>query len=423
MFFSLYKKECFQYFKSITYVLILIGLLFFYFTQVSEFKVFNEPQPGQTDYFEWGLTYSEDPNEIMQKTLEKLSINFSNNSYTAYPFGFYKHVILNEKEQNRIEEILVELMTMTKEEAEKLKDENLYEQGTIYYDSTGIPHKQENEQLTFTIRTEVSYEQFLSRMEEVDDMIGGGSDYAKDEVRKNATRSFTYEEAKEEYDAILQKDRLSNAYARLFCDYLGIMLSILPVFLAAARCFKDQRSMAQEVIYSRKVSSGNIIASRYLAAVTVILIPVVLLGCFVTLQCFYYGSSLKVSVDLFAFFKHILGWLLPGILVSLSMGFFFTELTGSMIGILIQGVWWFLSVFTGDPSGSVGRCLVPRFNRLGGYYKFKQLLPSLIVNRIGYTILAFVLLAGSIVVVEAKRKGAFLRHGTIFLHRKDSSQV
>ena len=51
---------------------------------------------------------------------------------------------------------------------------------------------------------------------------------------------MTYEQALLEYDNILYKDKVSGAYARLFCDYIGIILGLLPVFLPTYKIPQDR---------------------------------------------------------------------------------------------------------------------------------------------------------------------------------------
>lgn len=424
MFGTLFLKECKAYFKSITYYVFLACIVAFYFSQMSEFQILEKPQPGQKDYSDYGKKYSEDEQVIMKKTMNFLLGEYNYNSYAAYPFGFYKNVKLNTKEQEKVKEIIMKITGYSEQELKAKAENTTAISGmAVSYDEQGNMTPIEDTAEMVTILETITYDSFVEQMQIIDDIIGGGSKYEKDAIQTNAPESLTYEEAVIKYNEFLEKDKVSNAYARLFCDYFGIMLSILPVFLAAARGIRDRKSQADQVVFVRKVNSGIIILTRYLSAVTVILIPVLIFGISKTLQALYFGNSIGVTIEYLAFLKYILGWLLPSILVSLSVGFLFTELTGSMIGILIQAVWWIVSIFlSSGPLIKAGWNLVPRFNRLGDYSSFKEILPQLIKNRIGYTIFALVLLILSILVFEAKRKGG-LYYGTLFKHRKNQSEV
>ena len=68
---------------------------------------------------------------------------------------------------------------------------------------------------------------------------------------------MNYEEALEEYNQIINKDKVTGGFARLFCDYMGLALGLYPVFLVVMIWMKDRMSNATELIYSRKVSSAN----------------------------------------------------------------------------------------------------------------------------------------------------------------------
>ena len=64
----------------------------------------------------------------------------------------------------------------------------------------------------------------------------------------------------------------------VFCDYIGIILSILPVFIAVAVCLKDRRAKMNDLIYARKISSFKLILSRYFAIIIAVMLPTVILA-------------------------------------------------------------------------------------------------------------------------------------------------
>lgn len=460
MFLSLFWRECKQLLKSITFYLYLIILVLFYFSQLSTFNPLVKPQPGMKSY---GADYATDKKDIMEGTLGRLAYCAMNNSYPAYPMGFYKNVKLDEDEAKRVEEILEQDTGMDKNELSQFMQKYFdgeanmapapeappedYESGNDTPEDNGLegnvpenydPENYDMENYDPDNNTPenyndeayrasedfqkhmqywpdipavegLSYEEFEKHMKEIDGLIGGGSDFAPSRLYMNAEKEMTFEELEKEYEDTLYKDKISNAYAREFCDYLGIMLAILPVFLSATRALRDKRAKAAEVIYARKVSSTTIILTRYLATLLFTLIPVLILGAMVTTQCIYYGEGLGVEVDAFAFLKHIVGWLMPSAMTALSVGFFFTELTDSPTAVLVQGIWWMASNFMafgkGTLEGSFGLNLIPRWNTCGKYEKFAEQLPDLITNRIIYAAIAILMLVGTIVVYELKRKG------------------
>jgi len=156
-----------------------------------------------------------------------------------------------------------------------------------------------------------------------------------------------------------------------------------------------------------------------------ITLPVIILSILPTLQGIYYGKSLGVDVDMFAFIKYIIGWLLPTIMITTSVGVFITELTETAFAIVIQGIWWFVSLFmgVGNLVGNYGWNLMPRHNSVGNYKLFIDNFDMLVVNRLTYTIAAILILIASVFVYENKRKGKIGANGTLISNRKSKSQV
>lgn len=424
MFLTLLRKECSQYLKSIIYYIFLIFLAADFISQMGTFDAIEKPEPGQEDY---GYVRTENKELIMQNALEELLREYDINEYTTYPIGFYKRVILNDEEQEQVKEILLNITGLTEQELKSAYEEN---QRAIeeYEDSAEAENRpimwNEYPKLEITVKEDLSYQDFLKEMKTLDNLLGGGSDYSESNL-KYTEESATYEQALAEYESLIKNDKVTNAYARLFCDYVGIMLAILPIFLAVTRALRDRKAQAQQVIYMAQAGSFQVVLSRYLAAVLVTVIPVILLSCSTLIQAVYYAKSIHAEYDIFAFVKHIGFWLLPMILVTLSVGFFLTELTDSAIAILVQGIWWFVSIFmsTGNLVGNVGWNLVPRFNTVGSYAVYQQMEEQLMKNRFLYTGIAFILVLLTIFIYSRKRKGEFVSAGTILRNRKNKLEA
>ena len=387
MFGTLFAKECKAILKSTTYYLFLACLVLFFVSQMESNAGITKPQRGQADY---GYQYSKDKELIMQNSIDILLQEFESETFITYPFGFYKEVHPSKSKLSKIVAIISEIL-----------DEN------------------------YDIKEGISYDQFEEKMEKIDDLLGGGSKYKASELENNAYIPMTYEEAMKEYEDILYKDKISGAYARLFCDYMGIVLAILPVFLAVTRGLRDKRAKALEVIFSKKASSIAIVMSRYLATVSMVLIPVILLSISPALQSLYSAANNGVKGDAFAYLRYTGGWLLPTIMITVSVGLFLTELTNGPIAILVQGLWWYLSLLMGAGSlqGTVGYNIMPRFNTVGEHAVFKEILPQLVRNRLFYSGMGILLLIATIVIYHYKRRGTLNYHGKIFKHRKGELEV
>ena len=421
MFVTLLFSECRQLLKSITYYIFLICMVLFFVTQLQDFELISKPEVSDSDF---GIKYSTDKNIIMSSTLTQLAREYNYNQYTTYPIGFYKEVILTDIKQEKIVSILANSSGMTIEELKKtLKDynDNLNQETT---ESEYTIEMINGEGIKIKPESNLNYEEFLDNMKEADEIIGGGSSYTKVKVSQNAEVPMTYEDAMKNYNGILYKDHVSGAYARLFSDYMVIILGILPVFLAVTRGLRDRRSQIFEVIYSKKMSSSKIIFSRYFALVLMILIPLLLLSISPLLQSLYYAESIGIHGDSFAFVKYIIGWIMPTILMSLSVGFFFTELTNKPFGIFVQIIFWITSLFSGIGNliGHVGWNLMPRFNTLGSYEVYNSVFSDLVYNRLMFIAISFVLLVLTVMTYELKRRGLLKFYGNVFQYRKSQSK-
>ncbi|MDE6785108.1 MAG: ABC transporter permease, partial [Ruminococcus sp.] len=252
----------------------------------------------------------------------------------------------------------------------------------------------------------MTYEHFRELMHKADKIIGGGSDYSDDYIVDNFSRvPKTYEDALADYNAIIEKDRITGAYARLFCDYMGIIVSILPVFAAAALANADKKSRIQQLIYTRNISSAKLVLTRFAVIVIMLAIPVILLsfaGTFSVMKLYPHES-----VDFLAIPKMAVFWLLPNIMFSAAVGMALTELLSQLMAVFVQGVIWFSSVMVSvELTGGIGRfTFVCRHNSLYGRDIFMEDLSKFVFSRIFYTILAFAFMALTIFIYSEKRRG------------------
>lgn len=400
MFWTLFFKECKQILKSTTFYIFLACIIIFYVSEMGQLSGINKPVPGQINY---GMKSTSDETSIMNSTLDILTMELQEKDFSTYPIGFIKHVKLNDKKAEKIYLVLEHLTGENKEQI--IKTINNFD---LASSSLNI-NKQDLNTPSNSIKVKkgTTYKEFLADMNKIDDIIGGGSSYSSIEVAKHGEEPKTYEDALKDYESIINNDKVSRAYARYFADFMVIVASLLPVFLAVTRCLQDKRSQAEQVIYCKRCSSSKIILSRYAAFVVIILAAFIVISISPLLQSIYIADSNNITPDYLAFIKVIFQWLMPSVLVSLSVGFFLTETTNGLLAILVQGLWWFISVFKGTANlvGPVHLNLAPRFNAIGEYNTFKTIYQGLVTNRLFYTAFAVVLLILTIIVHDLKRKG------------------
>lgn len=390
---------------SITFFVFIIALLAMPLSEdvlnFSNHDVITAPKQGE----DYGIQQKEVPELIMPAAFNSLYNEFTANEYIAYPIGFYKNVKLNETDKEKMAEIISTL--------------------------SGVPV---NDLLTsansieVTLSDDISYEEFKECMKQADDLIGGGSNYSESNLLNYSYVAITYEEAVTNYNLIVNEDKFTGAYARLFCDYVGIILSVLPVFIAVAICLKDKRAKMNDLIYVRKTSSFKLILSRYFAVVISVMLPTVILA-YIS-NSTVWGQYSGMALDYLAPLKYALGWLMPSVMIAAAIGMFFTELTGTPIAIAIQVLWWFI-----DLNAGVGRLrgvhtlfeLTPRHNSLGNTQIFLDEFHTLVTNRLIIAGAALLLVAVTVIIYEQKRRGKFSgyreikRHNTSLANRKSKS--
>lgn len=463
---AMFFKECGKTVKSITYLVFVAVLILFCYTQFwSGLEIIEKPQQGQESY---GTKYEEEPKIIIPNAVKNLYREFVSNSYIAYPMGFYKNVRLNDKKQGEMAGILSQLTGILKDDFMKSigmesagstlnidtgMAENMIrnEDGSyqlVIPDGQGDKEERANTEATIEAETEaesgigigagstgitevavdeaLTYESFLKLMGQADKLIGGGSRYDGIYLIHFGEVPMTYEDALTEYDNIVVKDRVTGAYARLFCDYIGIVLAIFPVFIAVALGMKDRRARMQELIYSRKASSFKIVLTRYFSMIMVMFLPVLLMAVYTAIQV--EGDYSGFHPDKLAFLKYSFSWLLPTLMVSTAAGVFLTELTDTAVAIAVQGLWWFTGLFAGmkHMDGGYGADLALRHNTIGNTQVYLENFNVLLLNRILYALFAVTLILFTVWIYELKRRGrlnAFNSFKKIFAHRHGKSKA
>lgn len=414
MFGTMFLKECRQILRSMVYYIYVVVFVMFLTSQLSGelTEQMEQPQPGQEGY---GMTNSREESDIMEKTLAGLVMETYHNSYACYPMGFYKGVTLNEEELARIKSIVEDC---TGKEWEQIindmeKHYSQYERNTM----DGAIQAQ----ISYSVvpGEDLSYGQFCGNMEKVCKILGAGSSYSKESLSAGVSVPMTYEQAVKEYKDLCTKDRLTGATARLFCDYAGIVLSVLPIFLGVTRCLRDKRAQVSQVVYAHKISAFFIIASRYLANVCMAFLPVVLTAFVMQMPYQYHAKTMGIVPDVLAFLKYSVVWLLPELMIVLAISFFITELTENVISIFIQVFWAIASLFSAAGlQGNFAFHLIARWNALGNTAEFWGQRQELLVNRGCYFSLSLAVVAMTIVIYEKKRREGETIYGKIFKRRK-----
>lgn len=400
MFGALFLKECRLILKSLVYYIYVVVFVLFINSQMSSESAeeLQGPVPGQTYY---GETVTQNKTLIMEGTLADLVQDVCHNSFATYPLGFYKRVNLTAEEIEQAEEIL---KRCTGKSMDELKEE--MEEHFGRYMQSGMEVRMEAAaSYRVPVKEGFTYEDFEAAMEEVCHLVGRGSFYEKESYENRVYVPMTYEQARDEFDALCTKDKLTRAYMRLFCDYAGIVLAILPIFVGVSGALRDKRAKVQQVIFSKPASSARIVVSRYLANLVMVVLPVVIVAFLQQRPYYDKAKEFGIQGDMWAFLTVPGVWLLPEIMIVLALAILITELTDSILAIFIQAAWGIAGLFGASALiGDFGLRLVARWNTFGNAVLYDSLKVELLFNRGYYFLLAVICVLFNVVVYGKKRK-------------------
>lgn len=418
---------------SVSYILFVIIAVFAIFSQgaldFSGDKI-SEPVIGE----DYGIKNEEVPEIIMPAALQSLYAEYVENHYTCYPVGFIKNVKLNDDEQMRIAEIIADITGMNPDGIYRTQgssydsgnaislegvsgDMNLQSDGNggfvISSDANGSGENIQEERINLSVQEDMSYLEFKERMQEVDDILGGGSAYEAESLIGFGTVPRTYEEAAAEYGLVESFDKITGGYARLFSDYaVAIVFSFFPVFPAVIISTKDRYAKMSELIYTRKTMGIKIVFMRYLAVLTAVMLPAVILSYISSATV--WGMYTGMELDYLAPLAYDFGWIMPSAMTAAAIGMLLTELTNTPVAIAVQGIWWFIDMNMGMKSVSASYSLsrlAPRHNAgTTSYFRTQDFIDNfsdLLANRLLFAGLSVILVIVTAIVFEAKRKGKF----------------
>lgn len=433
------KKICF----SVVYILFLCFVLFSWYNnfydvtnkeinaspsvtdQLSGGSILEKPKQNNGSY---GTKNKEVPEKIMCGGTDSLIIEYLKNSYATYPFTYYKEVTLSEKEQDEILSIISEITGLNEKQICNLPDgyfptvngniihygdnASQGENGSFTFEMGTNEKDNSSDDYTKNFVAQVSYERFKELMKKVENIIGKGSNYSMENLLQYYGLSeMNYEEAMAEYNKTIYDDKVSGAFARLFCDYMTRVIGLYPIFVTVIFWLKDKRNQMNELIDCKQIKTTKLIIVRYLALLTAVMVPIVLLSFESLIPLLQYSANTGIAIDIFAFFKYITWWLLPTAAIVTALGMFLTILTATPIAIIIQFVWWFIDSSVTGLSGDTNIfTLMIRHNMLRGFEIISQDFGLICLNR-GLLMIASLILVGFSCMVYHKKRGGKLNYG------------
>lgn len=374
---------------------------------------------------------------MMIGAVKRLFNSYKNNSYEYYPFGYVKEKTLSQKDQETIRSYLQELtgsneLSINEKEGTNNSEDFQISGGGAFILKPGQGNTNENGQFItepgdweYTenepdinssktseneLNIQVTFNRFKEIMESVNDLIGGNSYFSWTMLTmyyyENDMQNTPITEL--QHKNFYEKDFVTGAFARYFCDSISLVVLCLPAFVIIDLLLKDKRHKIKSLIYHRTESSAKIIGARFAAAICLTMLPILILPLKSLITLIIYCSSIGIHADLFAFAAYTFAWILPTVLFVTAIGLFVTVLTENYLSILLSGLIWIF----GRPSiekiagGNYGLFdLVIRHNTLKGYEKMIEHIQTLIWNRLLISAFSLILVAFTILIYDAKRKG------------------
>jgi len=401
----LFIKECRKAFFSFTFLLYIAVVFVMYVTQFGgDLNPIVKPTRENGNY---GYTVKETPEQIIVQATESLVSEYLSGTFISYPTGFYKEVRLSKKKKAEIADIITKITGLTREELDGFEE---YSEGGYYIDENGQVIYSEAVVPEYAISPALDYDSFRELMRRADKIIGGGSKYGDSDILGNFSLvPKTYEEAAAEYDAIINEQKITPAYARLFCDYMGIDAAVMPVFCAVFITALDKKSRMEQLIHSRRVSSARLVFTRYAALVFVMTVPIFIAA--VVADNSVRELYPDAVTDRTAFYRYAAAWLIPNVMTAAAVGMLITEFFSGIAAIFVQGGWWMLSVMSAQ-NGLTGDMkqftLVLRHNSLYALDEFNAEFGCFVFNRLFFTVASIAAVGFTALVYDIKRRrGAY----------------
>ncbi|WP_409347020.1 hypothetical protein [Paenibacillus sp. MBLB4367] len=387
LFIPLLRKELKYQFTNATYYIFLAVIVLFYVTQFDPPRSIADMKPlapeeakAQGKYAYYGQKPIADPDKEMAEMVRQLERDYANGEMMKAVVFINKFVKLDEAQKASI----------------KRTSEAIAPQGAPPVSAGGA------DRVSFA----VGYDEYLRLMRNLDKELGGSTVYG-DKMRASVLNEpRTYEEAVQDFNDVVEKDKVTNAGGRLFADYMGITAGFFPVFLSAFMLARDKRSRMQELIYSRKFASFHYVLPKFAALCLAVLFGYLALATHATFAFSRIALAEHLQIDVLAFYKYTIAWLLPTVMVTVAAGMLVSVLlTYALAAIPIQFLLWMSSMMPLEGEYGLSKFVI-RYNTFGGYENYAKWSSAILVNRIFYAALALAIVAIVAWIWDRKRGNA-----------------
>lgn len=221
---------------------------------------------------------------------------------------------------------------------------------------------------------------------------------------KNDSGFNTIAEEKQEFSKALAGG-ISALYAKCAADPIGIVLGIIGVFWGSVIFYADRKNKVSAYLYTSDTSSLKIVLYRIMAVFFPLLMIAFLAGVFCCY--FFYKQNIYWGYDLqyMEFFKYILLWTVPTILIAVTSSVFMDLLFENFtISFGLQFIIWFISITNMFGENQLFSTMISAdsFGHIDLYETSKIMIYW---NRFFMILLSLCCVGGSVFLFERKREG------------------
>ena len=363
-------KEIKYQLKNITFYGFFIVVLLMFLSQlgIPEKNDLTLPTQSEKHYHAEEIT---DHDKQMKHMYLWLGKNYSEGTVLKYKFSFGYDSNLTDTQKNHLKTVIDKIYTFD--------DKN-------------------------NLKVNVSYDEFLDILKDLDKNLDGDTIYGTPEKYGIFYDEISLESAKKAFNDVMENDKFTNAYGRLFADYLGITAGFFPVFLSGFIFIRERKKNDYEKIYKSKISFAKYLLAKYIGICICIIGCYFILATYTTLAYLKFALDSDCVIDKLAIYKYTLSWIGPTVLFTTAFGMLMSAIfNNGIVAIAIQLILCISSIH--DLIGQYGLTkYVIRFNAFGNHDSYLNFRPAIIENRIFYTVLSFVIVLSSSYIWTRFRK-------------------
>jgi hypothetical protein len=249
------------------------------------------------------------------------------------------------------------------------------------------------------------YELYNSLFIDIDQILGGNTLFGTNYRYYMLQIGNSLEEVIPIFESIRDKEKVTNAYARYYCDYFSILAGLLPAIFGGFALIEDKRWKLHELIYPRAIHSIQYVLAKFLAISLSFMLAFYILAGVSTLLFARFGSIYHLEIDYLAFFKYTTFWVMPTVLFTTAFTMFVSVVFhNGIIPIMLQLILFFLSARTLIGDYPLWKPII-RYNEIGRIETYLDCLPDIIMNRIFITLVSCLLVIGSAKIYSFLRRG------------------